>query len=119
LCFVIRQLLPPRLDGKITLPECDEGLAWIGILDDEITGVPGKRPILDGPLRPRPDADHFGDINKMVGDGVAAIGARLACLGDDGDEVTEVGVFEHTGKFAGGPEFSAVRPDLLDTFESV
>jgi hypothetical protein len=70
-------------------------------------------------LRPRPDADHFGDINKMVGDGVAAIGASLACLDDDGDEVTEVGVFEYAGKFAGGPEFSAVSTDLLDALESV
>jgi len=58
----------------------------------------GKRPILDLALCAGTDANHFGDINEMAGDRVAAIDAGLARLGDNGDEVTEVGVFEHTGK---------------------
>jgi len=83
------------------------------------TGVARKRPILDLALCAGTDANHFGDINEMVGDRVAAIDAGLARLGDDGDEVTEVGVFEHAGKFAGGPEFTTVRADPLDALESV
>ena len=33
----------------------------------------------------RPDADHFGDIDEMVGDRVAAVRAGFTGLGDDGD----------------------------------
>lgn len=57
----------------------------------------------------------------MVGDRVAAVGAGFAGLGDDDDEIPEVGVFQHAGEFAGGPEFRApawltrLMPALLST----
>jgi len=43
------------------------GEAIIGVLDDEITGAARKRPILDLALCAGTDANHFGDINEMVG----------------------------------------------------
>ena len=67
-CF-IGQFLPSRLHGKIRLTQRDEWFARVGVLNDEVAGVAGKRPIFHLALRPRPDADHFGDINKMVGEG--------------------------------------------------
>jgi len=117
--FVIRQFLSPRLNGKVTLPQRDERFARIGVLNDEITGITGKFPVFNRTLCARTDADHFGDINEMVRDCVAAIGASLACFSDGGDKVTEVGVFEDTGEFACGPEFRAVSANLLDAFESI
>ena len=45
--LIIRQFLASRLHGKIGLPQCDKRFAWIGVLDDEITGIPGERPIFE------------------------------------------------------------------------
>ena len=42
------QLLLARLDGEVGLAQCDERLGWIGILNDKVTGVAGKQPVLDG-----------------------------------------------------------------------
>ena len=55
----------------------------------------------------------------MVQDGAAAIGTSLACLGNNGDEVAKVGVFQHPRQFAGGPELAAVFIDALDALEGV
>jgi hypothetical protein len=110
--FVIRQLLPPRLDGKVTLPERDEGLAGIGVLDDEITGVPGKRPILDLALCAGTDVNHIADFRKMVSHRVAASGAGFLCLVNHRLEIAEYGVFQHAREIAGGPEFSTVTLEL-------
>jgi hypothetical protein len=41
------------------------GEAIIGVLDDEMTGVARKRPILDLALCAGTDANHFGDINDL------------------------------------------------------
>jgi hypothetical protein len=49
--FFIRQFLPSRLHGKIGLPQRDERLARVRVLDGEITGVAGKPPIFDRTLR--------------------------------------------------------------------
>ena len=105
------------LDGKVTLPQRHQRFAGIGVLDDQVAAVTGEHPILDGPLRARPDADHIGDINEMVGDRVVAVPASFAGLGHDRGKVAEVGVFQHTGEFACGPEFRARLVDALDAFE--
>jgi len=60
-----------------------------------IRGVAGKFPIFDRALRTRADADHFVGFNEMVGSRMAAVLAGSARLGDDGDEIAEIGVFEH------------------------
>ena len=39
-------------------------------------------------------ADHFVDINEMVGYRMAAVATGFAGLGDNGDEVGELGVFK-------------------------
>ena len=64
-CF-IGQFLPSRLHGKIRLTQRDEWFARVGVLNDEVAGISGERPILDGPPRSGPDADHFGDINETI-----------------------------------------------------
>jgi hypothetical protein len=117
--FVFGQFLPPRLDGKIGLSQRHQRLGRVGILDDEVAGITGKCPIFNLALCAWTDADHFGDVNEMVGDGAAAIGASRACLGDDGDEVAKAGVFQHPRQFAGGPELAAAFIDALDALESV
>jgi len=61
----------------------------------------------------RTEGDHFVDINEMVGNRMPAVCAGFAGLDDDGDEVAEVGVFEHTAEFARGPE---IRPGGIDAF---
>ena len=88
-------------------------------MNDEIAPVKEKSPILDGPLRARSDADHFGDINEMVGDRVAAVGAGFPSLGEDGDEIAEVGVFQHSGQFSCGPKLRAGLVDAFDALEGV
>ena len=45
--FVFGQLLPPRLDRKIGLPQCHQRLGWVGILDDEVAGITGQSPIFN------------------------------------------------------------------------
>jgi hypothetical protein len=55
----------------------------------------------------------------MVGDRVATVRAGFAGLGDDGDEVAEVGLFEHARQFARGPEFRTGGLDALDALEGV
>ena len=117
--FIFSQLLPPRLDGKIGLPQCHQRLGRVGILDDEVAGITGQGPIFNLALGARTDADHFGDVNEMVRDGAAAIGTSFAGLGDNGDKVAKVGVFQHPRQFAGGPELAAVFIDALDALERV
>jgi hypothetical protein len=85
------------LGGK--LPQRHQWFAGVGILDDEVTAVAGQRPVFNRPLRARTDADHFVDVNKMVGDLVAAVRAGFARLGDDGGEIAE-GRFISTGSSA-------------------
>lgn len=70
-------------------------------------------------LRPGADADHFVDINGMVGDLVAAVGAGFPGFGKNRDEVAEVGVFEYAGHFAGGPEFVAGWIQAFDALEGI
>src|SRR4029079_16129969 len=53
----------------------------------------------------------------MVGDRVPAVGAGFAGLGDDGDEVPELGVFQHAGEFTSGPKFRAGLVDAFDALE--
>jgi len=43
------------------------GETIIGVLDDEITGVARKRPILDLALCAGTDANHIAHFRKMVG----------------------------------------------------
>ena len=70
-------------------------------------------------MRAGADADHIVDINKMVGDRMIALRAGFTSLRDDGDEIAEVGVFKHAGKFARRPRLVAVRVDAFDAFKSV
>jgi len=55
------------LNSKISLPQCDKWFAWIGVLDDEITGIAGERPIIEFALCARADIDHLVEITEMVG----------------------------------------------------
>jgi len=64
--IIIRQLLPARLHRKIVLAQGDERFARVGILDDEITGVAGKRPIFHRTQRIGTDADQFGDTEGIT-----------------------------------------------------
>jgi hypothetical protein len=75
--------------------------------------------MLDWSLRPRPNADHFGDFNEMVGHRMPAVSTSAAGLGDDGDEVAEVVVFEHAREIAGGLEFRTSGIDALDSLKRV
>ena len=45
--FTFGQLLPPRLDGKLGLPQRHQRLGRVGILDDEVAGITGKGPIFN------------------------------------------------------------------------
>ncbi len=83
--LVVGHFLAAGLHGKVALPQRHQRFAGIGVLNDEVAPVAGQRPILNGALRARTDSDHFGDINEMVGDRVAAVGTGFAGLGDDGD----------------------------------
>ena len=43
--FLVVEFLPPCLDGKIGLPLRDDFLGWVGVLNDEVTGVAGEHPL--------------------------------------------------------------------------
>jgi len=59
-------------------------LFWIGVLNDEITGVARKQ--CDFDLAPAPlfDFDHFADVSKMVLNAMSAIETRQFGLLDYG-----------------------------------
>jgi len=78
-----------------------------------------KSPILDRPLRARPNADHFGDINEMVGDSVAAVRAGFAGFADHGHEIAEIGIFQHASEFASRPELRSGAIDPFDALKAV
>lgn len=50
---------------------------------------------------------------------MTAVRAHFVGLGDDGDAVAEVGVFQHAGEFARGPKFVASGVDALDMLKRV
>ena len=70
-------------------------------------------------LHARADADHFVEINEMVGNLVAVLFAGFARLVDDRDEIAEVGVFEHPRQLARRPEFVALSIDALDSLKGI
>ena len=51
---IVRQFLAAGLHGKISLSQCDERFAWIGILDDEITRATGQRQSPSSRCAPEP-----------------------------------------------------------------
>ena len=116
---IIRQLLASRLHGKITLPQCDKRFAWISVLDDEIAGVAGERPIFESALCARADINHFGDINEMVANRMAALCASFTSFRYDGDEIAKVGVFQYPRQFTSGPKLATAFVGALDTLERV
>jgi len=64
--LLVGQLLTTGLNGKTGLPERDDFLGWIGILDDEVAGVARHHHRLHGSLGTAANPDHFGDLNEMV-----------------------------------------------------
>ncbi len=112
----VAQLLPPRLDGEVGLTLRHDFLAGIGVLDDKVARVARHHHGLQRAIRPAADADHFGDINEMVFEPMAAVETCGASLLDHHLKVPVIGVAEHSGEVAAGPEFIArcIRPaDLL------
>ncbi len=68
-------------------------------------------------IGPTADTDHFGDVNEMVVDALAAVKAGRAGFLDDLFEVAIVGVAEDFGEVAAGPEFVSGRVDSADALE--
>lgn len=116
---IIRQLLASRLHRKISLPQGDQRFAGIGVLDDEIAGVAGERPIFECALCAGTDIDHIEDSLEMVLDPVIALQTRFSRLLDHGQEMPKLGVFQNPGQFAGGPKFSTAFVGALDALEGV
>jgi hypothetical protein len=70
---LVRQFLPPRLDGEIGLIMRHNFLFKVGVLNSQVTGITGKKNGLDRPLPAFPDLDHFGDVNEMILDAVTTV----------------------------------------------
>ena len=50
---------------------------------------------------------------------MATARTRFARLGDDGDKVANVGLFQHARQIACGPKFVATGTDALDSPEGI
>ena len=90
LCFhlLVAQLLPPGLNGKVSLPLRDDFLGRVGVLDDEVAGVARHHHRLHGALPALPDHDHFVDSDEMILHPLAAVATGGAGLLDDRLEFT-------------------------------
>ncbi len=117
--LVISHFLLPRLHGEISLPQRDERLAGIDVLDYEVAGVAGERPIFDLALRARADADHIAHFRKMVGNRVAALDAGFHCFLNHRLEVTKVQILQHLRQIARGPRFVSLGVNAFDSFKGV
>ena len=84
---------------------------------DEIAGVTRHHHGLHRTLSTFADLDHFGDINEMILQSLAAVETGGLSLGDDGFKVPVIGVAEHTGEVAAGPVFVACRVRPADGFK--
>ena len=89
---LVRQFLPPGLNGEIRLPQCDNLLAWVGVLNHEVTGVARQQRERHFALSSLADLDHFGDINEMVLDPVRTVETSHPSLLHDLLEVAVIGV---------------------------
>jgi hypothetical protein len=67
----------------------------------------------------RADINHFGDINEMVTNRMAALCASFTRFRYDGDEIAEVGVFQYPRQFTSGPKLATAFIGALDTLERV
>ena len=108
----IAQFLPPRLDGEVGLALRHDFFSRVRVLDDEVAGVAGHYHDLERALRSAANFDHFGDLNEMVVHALAAVETGGAGGFDDRLEIPVIGVAEHFGEVAAGPEFvtGGVRP---------
>jgi hypothetical protein len=95
------------------LGEGDFMFLWIVVLSDQIARVTGQHQVLDLALAARAKIDHFGDLNKMVGNWMFRYLAGDCGFGDNAREVAPLGVSQQMLNVARQPVFNAtVR--LLD-----
>ena len=113
----VGQLLPTGLDGEVCLAEGHDLLRRVGVLDDEIASVAREQDGLQSALAAAADGDHFGDINEMVLDPLAAV--ETGGLGSLHRlfEIAVVRVAEDLGKVAAGPVFGSGRVGTPDSLE--
>ena len=115
--FLIAQLLPPGLDGKVCLSLCDDLLCRIGVLDDEVAGVAGHHHGLERALGTAADLDHLVGADEMVFNPLSAVDTGCFCLRDDCFKVTVIHVAEDFGEVPARPEFVARRICAADGLE--
>jgi len=100
---MITQFLSARLDCEVRLAESDDGLAGIGVLDDEVTGVARHHDGLDQPGAALADRDHLVGSDEMILNAVATVETCQSGLLNDSQEVAIVHVAEHLREVAAGP----------------
>jgi hypothetical protein len=105
------------LDGKVSLALRDDSLGWIGILDDQITGIARHHDRWHRTLATFADFDHIGDLNEMILHPLAAAETGSAGGLDNGQEIPIIRVAEHPGKVAAGSEFVTRRIGAADLLE--